>query len=316
MNDQITFLRRIARYLMPRSLRSAYGRVHWQWRNWWQWRFPVSPNFLIFVTLYFYLTWIRRKPIVAVYQPGRVGSTAVTVAIRSASVGPVFHVHTLTRDLRRSMEKQNIAITPALAKHSHENDRVARCLRWVLSLQVPLKIIVLLRDPVEQSLSSFFFNFQSITGHTLDEKAWTMGELKRLYWVKNTLTGFTLFESWFENELKFYTGFNVFSFPFDAERGWQVYHHGKLSVLAIKMELDEAVKNGVLNAYLNTKNLRLQRINSSEAQSYGELYREFRANYSLKSERLDTIYDGRFALHFYTSQEIDGFKQKWVKKQP
>jgi hypothetical protein len=314
MSNQTTLVRRIARALLPQAVRSAYHRLRWRCLNWWLWDFSVSPNFILFVPLSFFLTRIRRQPVVAVYQLGRVGSSTVTAAIRVAGAGLTFHVHSLAPDLRRDLEQQRVTITPALAEYIHQNDRVARCLRWVLGMHAPMKIIVLLRDQVDQSLSSFFYNFTLFTGHSLDEKAWTPRELRRLYWVKNSLNGFNAFEYWFERELHRNMGFDIFAHRFDPERGWQVYQHNRLSVLVMKIELDDADKNIVLNTFLGIKNLQLQVKNTSEEQSYSSLYRAFRKEFSLQPERLDTIYTGRYARHFYTLQEIERFKQKWMKK--
>jgi hypothetical protein len=316
MSSQASFVRRVARAILPQGVRSVYGRLRWRIRNWWLWDFSVSPNFKIFVPLYIYLTWIQRRQVVAVYQPGRVGSTTVTAAIRIAGAGLTFHLHSLASDLRLDLEEQEVTITPALATFIHQNDKVARCLRWVLRRHAPLKIVILLRDPVEQSISSFFYNFGLTTGHSLDEKAWTPSELLRLFWVKNTLSGFSFFEYWFDRELKRYTGLDVFAHTFDSERGWQVYQQNRLSIMVMKIELDDSVKNAILNAFLGVKNLQLQAKNTSEEQSYSGLYRAFRKGFSLKPERLDTIYAGRFVRHFYTVQEIDEFKRKWMKKQP
>jgi len=135
----------------------------------------------------------------------------------------------------------------------------------------------------------------------------------RLYWVKSIFTGFSLFENWFDRELNRYTGLDVFAHAFDSERGWHVYQQGQMSVLVMKIELDDADKNAILNDFLGVKNIKLQVKNTSEEQSYSSLYRAFRNDFSLKPERLDTIYAGRYARHFYTKQDIDGFKQKWVK---
>jgi hypothetical protein len=314
MSSQTTLVRRIARALLPQAVRSAYRRLRWRCLNWWLWDFSVSPNFILFVPLSFFLTRIQRQPVVAVYQPGRVGSSAVTAAIRIAGAGLTFHVHSLAPDLRRDLEQQRVTITPALAEYIHQNDKVARCLRWVLGRHAPIKIVVLLRDPVGQSVSHFFYNFTFITGHSLDEKAWTLRELWLLYWIKNAFSGYTLCENWFDREMHRYTGFDIFAHTFDSERGWQVYQHNRLSVLVMKIELDDADKNIVLNTFLGIKNLQLQVKNTSEEQSYSSLYRAFRKDFSLQPERLDTIYAGRYARHFYTLQEIEGFKQKWMKK--
>ena len=174
-------------------------------------------------------------------------------------------------------------------------------------------MVVLVRDPVDQNLSHFFYNFANLTGRSLEERPWTYSELLRLYWVKSALSGYKIFEHWFENELQCYTGLDVFAQPFERERGWQEYNLDNLAVLVMKIELDDATKNSVLASFLNLKNLQIQAINRAEDQTYATLYHLFREKFALNKWRLGTIYSGRFAKHFYTEQEISSFIHKWTR---
>lgn len=308
---RLLFFHRVARVLLPLSARSAWGRLYWRWQNWWLWHFPANPNFNIFVIMSFFHTRIRGKPVIAVYQPGRVGSTSVTVAIRSANMGLTFHAHSLSPDLRKEMVPKGVITTAKQEETISKYENVARCLRWYLHRKGPMRFIVLLRDPIDHALSHFFYNFTSLTGRSLAERPWTYSELLRLYWVKNTITGYTTFEYWFEKELQRYTGLDVFAQPFDRERGWQEYKLGNLAVLLMKIELDIPTKNSILSSFLNLKNLQIRSINRGEDQSYASIYQLFRENFSLKQDRLDEIYSGRYAKHFYTQQEISRFMHKW-----
>lgn len=307
-------VRHVARLLLPQPVRDAFGRLYWHWHNWWLWRFPVNPDFYIFVIMSFFQTKIRGKPVIAVYQPGRVGSTSVTVAIRSANVGLTFHAHSLSPDLRMELVPKGVTTTPKQEETISKYEHVARCLRWYLHRKGPMRIIVLLRDPIDHALSHFFYNFISLAGRSLAERPWTYSDLLRLYWVKNAFTGYTIFEYWFEKELQRYTGLDVFAQPFDRERGWQVYNLDNLLVLVMKIELDVPTKNSVLSSFLDHKNLQISSINRGEDQKYASAYHLFREKFSLKQERLDRIYTGRYASHFYTENEITGFIQKWGKK--
>jgi hypothetical protein len=308
------FIHRIARLLLPQPVRVAKDRLYLRWHKWWLWIFPVNPNFGFFIPMYIFQTKVRHQPVVAIYQPGRVGSTAVTAAIRSANLGLTFHAHSLSPDLRKELAPPGNSISHDQEKIFSNYERVARCLRWVLHRRGPIKIVVLLRDPVGQSLSSFFYNFTTLTGHSWEEKAWAPSELRRLYWVRHALTGFEFYESWLDRELLHFTGLDIFEESFDRERGWQVYPRGNLSVLVMKIELEDPIKNAVLTSFLGLKNLQIQVENRAEDQSYAGLYHSFLEKFSLKQERLDTIYAGRFTRHFYTENEISRFKQRWSKR--
>jgi hypothetical protein len=305
---------RIARFLLPKSVRNAWGRAYWRLHKWWFWEFPVNPNFHLFVFAYFYQVFILRKPVVAVYQPGRVGSTSVTKAIRSMDLGLVFNVHTLSRDFQQHLPTSESKITPDLRIYIKSEKRIGPCLRWIIRWHLPLKIIVLLRDPIAQSLSHFFLNFKIFTGYSLEERDWTPGELLRLNWVKNILTGFNMFEWWFYHDLRNFTGLDILSQPFDRAHGWQKYRIKNLEIMVLKIELDNHIKDSVISNFLGLKDLQIKIANSATEKQYASLYRTFQSFFSLKQEELDKIYGSRFPQHFYTPEEITKFKQRWMKR--
>jgi hypothetical protein len=63
--------------------------------------------------------------------------------------------------------------------------------------------------------------------------------------------------------------------------------------------------------FLDIENFSLINANISEEKNYQTAYREFKDAIHLPCSYLDTVYESRHVKHFYTDEEISGFKARW-----
>lgn len=274
-------------------------------------KFSLQPSFPLFRLMYPILTTVLRRPPVAVYQIGRVSSSAVTEAARRRLAGLVFHTHCLAENFVAEKSSEGRVMTPNLRRYARQNDAVARCIHWALN-HGQVHFIVLVREPVGHSLSEFFYKFTWDRTQSLDAEDWTIESLRRRYEADYLRLPLNRFETWFDEELRCHTGFDVFTQAFDRARGWQVYSYQKHKFLVLKLETPRAVKDAALGSFLHLKAFSLHATNTGEDQAYADLYRRFRESFSLSPAEADAIYGGRFAQHFYSPVEIEGFKARWV----
>lgn len=275
--------------------------------------FSMHPNFWIYLPTYAFVTHILRRPPVTVYQIGRVGSSSITEAARQHRAGLVFHTHSLVPDFIAAKAADLNFKDNQLRQYAGQNDAVARCVRWTLA-RGRMDFIVLVREPVAQSISQFFYTFTTMTGNSLERQDWSMAALRELYWQQNyPHSGQPRFEHWFKTELEHYTGFDVFAHPFDQGRGWQIYQHQHSRILVMRLELDAAVRDAVLGDFLRVQNFHADAKNTAKDKVYGDLYPRFRRYFSLSADEADAIYSGQFARHFYTPAEIEAFRTRWLQ---
>ena len=64
-------------------------------------------------------------------------------------------------------------------------------------------------------------------------------------------------------------------------------------------------------AFLDAKLDALPGSNAAEGRRSRDLYRQFRATAKLPDTMLDRIYDAPIISHFYTDEDIAGFRLRW-----
>lgn len=120
-------------------------------------------------------------------------------------------------------------------------------------------------------------------------------------------------ETWWHEQIEQVFGLDFLSLDFDRDRGWHVYDFGRVRFLVVRLENFDRLPEALSTFY----DLPLQRIhvldsNIGEAKAEsGERYRKFRARAKIPTELLDLAYGSRFAKHFYSDTELEGFRRRW-----
>jgi hypothetical protein len=78
------------------------------------------------------------------------------------------------------------------------------------------------------------------------------------------------------------------------------------------MEDANAIREEAIRRFAGLPYFELATLNSGEDKPYREAYRRFRKQFRTQVEFVDQLYGSRFARHFYSSDELKGFRDRWV----
>jgi hypothetical protein len=258
--------------------------------------------------------WRNYSPII-VYQMGKVGSRTVVETLRSLKLNrPIYHVHRLTCE-GRNIVRQNALLRnraypgkPYLTGEYliNEIDSGPADRTW--------HVITLTRDPIARNLSAFFHAIE-IWYPELKANHFRYGE-EHFEIIKNSFLEkypHDIPATWFDLELNQVFDFDIYESEFPKSVGYKIYKSGNVNLLVIRLENLQNQLKLALEQFLEIKtdNLDLTNVNLASSREYYSLYRKFIEWVVFPSDFLDRIYDSRFALHFYSSEEILSFKRKW-----
>jgi len=231
------------------------------------------------------------KPVL-VYQMGKVASTTIVVSLRWCGQRAI-HTHTLTEDHR---------------------SRLAN--RLIKSGRKGWKIITLVRDPVARDVSSFFQNLNNpnhpyyLNSHSYIGSLSTK-ELGNHFISKICDSSQHCFE-WFNQQLLPTFLVDVFSKPFEKEKGFQIYNTEQAEILLIRYEDLWGKGKIALADFLKLKSdFNWVRGNLSSEKYYTEQYNAFKQKFIFPKEYLKRVYGHPYTRHFYTNDEIKSFMQGW-----
>lgn len=258
------------------------------------------------------LTWL--------YQPGKVGS----VTIHTSNLLNDCHLHSLTYAFN---DVGNVPDTcRSIIKKLKEN---------------PIKIITGVRDPISRDLSLLFQTTDLdiwpiirwgnsslyLFGDYSKNSQLDVQTLKKRICIWEKSLNYT-FEhisneiiknksdelSWFDYEIKALFGVDIYSYPFDKEKGFSIIEEDNIQILVYQCEKLNQLED-VIGEFLNEPDFSLKNANQGEEKIYSYVYKRFKEEVKLNKEYFDYYYDDNPKLkHFYSDSEIEQFKQKWMKR--
>lgn len=239
---------------------------------------------------------------VLVHQMGKVGSSTIYRNLREQLSQPVFHTHTLNRQRLSDMMLKE----PDPAKREFRFGAAFRVLSILNEREggeAPIRIITGVREPVSRNISAYFENLGEKSSWSVES---LVGDYMRNYPHNTPL-------SWFDYELRDVFGVDVFSVPFDRERGWDVISAEDVEVLIIRMEnLSWVLRDKVVQDFLGSAELCFDKsFNRAEEKAYANLYRDFINKIDLPYEYLKAMLCSRYCRHFYSEDEREKFLEKW-----
>ena len=182
--------------------------------------------------------------------------------------------------------------------------------------QIPYQtwnIVSVVRDPVARNIAAFF---ESIDIY--------LPEWKDL-WEHNSLPISKLMECFFENEEKdaFFWfekklepvfGIDVYASPFPHSKGYKIYNNlPRARLLLIRLENLNQVATAAISKFIGFKNFTLLNTNIGNQKPYAGLYHAV-LQAPMPTTFVDKCYSSRLAQHFYSEEELNTFKEKWIKK--
>jgi len=284
--------------------------------------------------------------ILCVHQVGKVGSTTVAHVLqrmypdRRVHQTHVFDEVALLKSLVAWMDHPDSPRTK-LSDHLVSSVELRKFLGagglvrdwWMISL---------VREPMGRNVSAFFQNLDrkwifrlSAEGRRICERVLKpsvasdapvtpaendllVGELIELF--KTRWRG-GLYDRWFDRELRGVFGIDVFDRPFDREQGYQFFQRGTTRLMLLRLEDLPRVFLPALEKWFagsefaagfdRSFSLERERSNDGSTKAYSDLYQSFREKLRIDARQLDAIYSSRVARHFYSDEEIAGFRARW-----
>jgi len=246
---------------------------------------------------------------ILVYQMGKVASKSIRSTISDALPStPIIHVHTLNPTIARdNFRKYKFSSNGKFLKYSRSlflSSEVSPSLIYDKNW----KIITLVRDPVAQTISDFFFSLGDYTdfnGKKYQLQESDINRLKEIY--LNDYPDHSLPIEWFDDELSSVFNYDIYAKLFDRRKGY--FYDDNL--LLLRVEDLNTIGPEALESFLNVNNVMLKRVNTANTLGYKKTYEQFKSHISLPMPFLQDMYDNKYARHFYTSAEIETFILKW-----
>lgn len=250
---------------------------------------------------------------ILVYSPGKVGSTSVEVTLERLRLpNPIFHIHFMDWDYLKEVEEYLQQFSPDYSGHISTGkglrffaDRTWGKVRW--------KLITLVREPIGREISDLFENLRTfpdlreLHGDALAEAA--IRHMQELFAAFDASTDYA--ENWFDRELKKVFGFDLYAAPFDPSQGYAIYTAQHADLLLLRLEDLSRVGEQALGEFLGLKNVHLVNANQGKQKPYQQAYRQVVDKLRFSVTTLEAIYNTRYTHHFYSSAEIETFKEHW-----
>lgn len=263
--------------------------------------------------------WRGKTPIV-VYQMGKVGSSTVVASLEASTLRqPIYHIHSLTREGIESRRQ----IYARIFDQQHDAD-TRRMHHLLIAEQLhkrigdggsapKWKVITLVRDPVARNISDFFqvkdYWLSGFEGG-LGSSQLIMDEIIKVF-MEEYHHDEAL--NWFDVELKQTLGIDVFAADFPKQLGYKIYRRGRMEVLVLKLEGLNQYAQKAFKEFLGIDDLQMIEANVSSQKDYHPAYKKFQEDIKLPGSYLDSMYESKYARHFYTEEEIRSFKTRWRK---
>ena len=274
---------------------------------------------LYYAYLFQFENLLDKDPLI-IYQMGKVGSSSVVASLQTLGVKtPTFHVHTLVEAHRRQAETR-LNLSPRLYFKRSKNALISRYLEKEInrskgqeigSFNKKWKVITLVRDPMAQNISSFF---QVIDLYITDffkryeSKTLQVKDLTELFLEQYSPD--CIFNNWFDLEMKSVFGIDVYANKFPKSKGYEIYRGKWADLLLLRLENLSQCASEAFNEYLGIENFRLINKNIAHDKKYNLAYKEFKNTVELPDAHIDSIYKLKQVQHFYTDEEIQGFKAR------
>ncbi|WP_324291912.1 putative capsular polysaccharide synthesis family protein [uncultured Ilyobacter sp.] len=170
-----------------------------------------------------------------------------------------------------------------------------------------IKIITLTREPISRNVSGFFQNLEDFISKKKSEKK----ELIDMFFKKED-NYYTI--SWFDRELSSIFGIDIYKGKFCKDRGYQIIEKGNIKTFVTRIEnLNRISKQ--LGEFLEIENFILENVNEGSDKWYSSMYNELKTEIEFPADYIEKRYISKYMKHFYTDEEINKFKNKWLRKE-
>ena len=291
---------RPVRRVWRRVWRAVRRRVRWRAVRWWVFRAGIAVQQRV------RRVWraVRRREhqaneLVLVITMGRVGSSATYRALKRAGF-EALHIHQIGL---KSLVKRSLK--PEVARHVEDGHRA----RALLDAEPdrPVRVITLVRDPIEQNISAGFSRFCRLG--KLDElcRYVTDPAVMNSVWEKTPLA-YPL--AWMDLELRDVLGIDFYQVDV-ARAGYGQMEAGRVNALLLRSTLPDEVKSTLLSQFMGREVMMGRTgVDRNKQGDLQNLYRAFELTSPMTVVDLSEVAESRFMQHFFAVDK-DEYILKW-----
>ena len=261
---------------------------------------------------------LRQPEAIIVHQMGKVGSTSIFRSLKSVFPDKaVCHTHFLNpkrlEDKLRLVRLKKQPIQPYLIM-SQELRKVIdddlKDKKW--------KIITIVREPIARNISAFFENLyvkESSLYVTNFAKKYKSGSLTIEPMIEKFIRDYPheIPLKWLDWEIKNVFKIDVFLTDFPKSKGYQIIQNGEVDLLVLKLENIKECITEAFKEFLGLENFTLKQHNRAKQKSYYDAYKHFMDSIVLPEAYIEKMYTSKYTQHFYSKDEIDVFRAKWLR---
>ena len=250
---------------------------------------------------------ITTAPIL-IHQMGKVGSTSIADALTTLHI-PVVHTHLLHQTDLATVEDRFEKRQLPVPKHVARSRRV-----WadIMEKNKSLRIITGVRDPIARNISAYF---QNLLWFRNQKDQFDEDELESM--TQEFIHDFHNHDEpfiWFDRQIKEVFDIDVYEYDFPQTLGYQIIRKNEIRLLILRAETPDKTKVAALQEFLNISEFPLVSKNVAAQKSYKDYYSAFTQRICLPEEYIDRMYNSQYAKHFYTLEEINRFRERWVRR--
>ncbi len=262
-------------------------------------------------------------PPLVIYQMGKVGSSSVNATLTAELTDfQVFQVHVLTSEWRNRLEEQYREASKAQGRviiDRHVNASRYLAARWARrTAGEKWHVVSLVRDPVARNISTFFQAFPVYFAQDAEDASdgaisrYDSDELLDKFMNEFGAYRHSVPTVWFQTHMQPMFGIDVYARDFDHERKYTIYENDCCRLLLLRAEDVDTTLIDAVEAFTGVRPEQLIRANDASDKTYADVYKQFKSRFTPPAEYLDQLYDSEFAKHFYTAEELAGFRERWL----
>lgn len=206
----------------------------------------------------------------------------------------------------------------------HSYETIDTNMRDLLN-KYPVKLIMGVRDPIKQNLSTLF-QWQHFLWD-LEEYWIDGGDAEKIFnnyiirssdntacaWecLRKKLKTSFLVQDFFDEQFYPFWGVDLYQYPFDTEKGFSIYHLDKqLDVMVYQLEKLNFLEEEI-GRFLEIEHYKLITSNDSAEKWYQPYYNNMKKMMSIPEQYFNECYNGKYIKYFYSKADINKFKKEW-----
>ncbi len=256
---------------------------------------------------------LKKKKAILVHQMGKVGPSSVVKSLRDLTSDiSVYHTHFLNyQRLNKQLQayRQKGKKLPGHLKQSQGLHKLIadrkNNINW--------KVITLVREPISRNISAFFQNLDGFIPGCLQQYRSGSISIEEIIDVFLVKYPHELPLNWLDWEIKSVFDIDVFSVDFPKSDGFFIFRHENVELLLLRLENLGESSHKAFADFLEVESFVIKKNNLAQNKEYFEVYGKVRQSIVFPQEYIDKMYASKYVQHFYSKDEIDRFRAKWLR---